>query len=111
MILCFQPELPNSAVCKICNTDERNEEADPGCITKLMECGICWEIVHPECLVKNLPEEVSEEGNVNEDLPNSWECPKCCHAGKQGTLKVSTFFFPPLFVSFLKKGLVLILQK
>lgn len=28
------------------------------------------------------------EGVVNEDLPNSWECPKCCKEGKNIEYKV-----------------------
>jgi F-box/leucine-rich repeat protein 10/11 len=29
------------------------------------------------------------EGVVNEDLPNSWECPKCCKEGKNVEYRVS----------------------
>lgn len=28
------------------------------------------------------------EGVVNEDLPNSWECPRCCQEGKNVEYKV-----------------------
>ncbi|KAI5722053.1 hypothetical protein M8J76_002946 [Diaphorina citri] len=45
----------------------------------LMECSVCYQIVHPECLDKHFP---NAEGMVNEDLPNSWECSKCCADGK-----------------------------
>lgn len=29
------------------------------------------------------------DGVVNEDLPNSWECPKCCKDGKNVEYRVS----------------------
>jgi F-box/leucine-rich repeat protein 10/11 len=29
------------------------------------------------------------DGVVNEDLPNSWECPKCCKEGKNVEYRVS----------------------
>ena len=55
---------------------------------RLMECGICNELMHPECLREQNPH-IDHEGAINEDLPNSWECPKCCEAGKQGQIRVS----------------------
>ncbi|XP_064619317.1 lysine-specific demethylase 2B-like isoform X2 [Lineus longissimus] len=84
---CMSPVLPNTAICMICGKDERiklenTEETN----TTLMECGICWEILHPNCLIQKY-ENLTNDGAVNEDLPNSWECPKCCHSGKQGQLK------------------------
>jgi hypothetical protein len=27
-------------------------------------------------------------GSVDEDLPNSWECPKCCKEGRNANYKV-----------------------
>ncbi|KAL6259385.1 hypothetical protein P5V15_009303 [Pogonomyrmex californicus] len=42
-----------------------------------MECSICFDIVHPECIGLN-----SKEITVNDDLPNSWECPQCCEQGR-----------------------------
>ena len=80
--------LPTSAVCAICGKDERIK-TEGACepYTTLMECGICWEIVHPVC-VRDASQGHRMEGNVNEDLPNSWECPKCCGDGKQGQSKV-----------------------
>jgi F-box/leucine-rich repeat protein 10/11 len=33
------------------------------------------------------------EGVVNEDLPNSWECPKCCKEGKNVEYRVSGLVF------------------
>ena len=47
--------------------------------SSLMECSVCYEIIHPDCVAKLCP---GIEGVVNEDLPNSWECPKCCKEGK-----------------------------
>ena len=72
----------------ICQKDgvEKGDSQDDSKLS-LMECGICWEIVHPECFRLEHPE-ITNEGNVNEDLPNSWECPKCCSDGKQGQIKV-----------------------
>ncbi|XP_078680561.1 lysine-specific demethylase 2A-like isoform X1 [Branchiostoma floridae x Branchiostoma belcheri] len=69
---CLRPALPNNASCKVCGTDDRDDDSD----TSLMECVICGEIVHPDCL------QCEGEGVVNEDLPNSWECPKCSLEGK-----------------------------
>lgn len=60
-------------------------------VSALMECGICWEIVHPNCF-KQKNENIEGDGVVNEDLPNSWECPKCCQDGKRGQIKVKTKF-------------------
>ena len=58
-------------------------------MSNLMECGICWEIVHPNCLKKK-HENLESDGIINEDLPNSWKCPKCCCDGKEGQLKVNS---------------------
>jgi len=43
----------------------------------LMECNVCWKIVHPQCLRESYPQ-LPHEGIINNDMPNSWECPKCC---------------------------------
>ena len=85
--------ISNAAYCMICGKDERinNPTKEGETTTTLMECGICWEIVHPSCLRQKY-ENLDNEGTINEDLPNSWECPKCCHDGKQGQLKVSVIF-------------------
>jgi hypothetical protein len=37
------------------------------------------------------------EGVVNEDLPNSWECPKCCKEGKNVEYRVSDFVFVTVY--------------
>ncbi|GFR58760.1 lysine-specific demethylase 2B, partial [Elysia marginata] len=84
---CMAPILPSASVCMLCNQGDQSNPDDPDDISScLMECGICWEIVHPKCLRKKY-ENLDSEGVVNEDLPNSWECLKCCNDGKQGQLK------------------------
>lgn len=83
---CLQPMLPVTAACSSCGLDgwgqqpvipiqKMNREIP----SSLMECSVCYEIIHPDCVAKLCP---GMEGVVNEDLPNSWECPKCCKEGK-----------------------------
>ena len=90
-VSCFieQPVLPNCAVCLLCDLDVRvkAEGGEEMMTTTLMECGICWEILHPACLTSKSPD-ITNEGVISEDLPNSWECPKCCDDGKKGMIKV-----------------------
>lgn len=43
----------------------------------LLECQVCFDIVHPQCVGVD-PLTIS----FNEDLPNSWECLQCCEKGK-----------------------------
>ncbi|KAL0267255.1 UNVERIFIED_CONTAM: hypothetical protein PYX00_009581 [Menopon gallinae] len=83
---CLQPMLPVTAACLTCGLDgwgqqpvipiQKTPRDSP---STLMECSVCYEIAHPECYSKAFP---GLEGVVNEDLPNSWECPKCCKDGK-----------------------------
>jgi hypothetical protein len=47
------------------------------------------------------------EGVVNEDLPNSWECPKCCKEGKNVEYRVSGLVF--VIPDGGSKGLILLL--
>ena len=82
----LQPCLANSAICKICNKDTHLKDSSGDETSTLMECGICWEIVHPNCLKGK--ENLEGEGMVNEDLPNSWICLKCHTDGKERHLKV-----------------------
>ncbi|CAI9734561.1 lysine-specific demethylase 2A-like isoform X3 [Octopus vulgaris] len=84
---CMAPVLPLSAACMICGKEGTTEKENiEDSVSALMECGICWEIVHPNCFkLKN--ENIDGEGVINEDLPNSWECPKCCQDGKRGQTK------------------------
>lgn len=85
---CLQPMLPVTASCSHCSLDgwgqtpvvplqkgpQRCESA-----STLMECSVCYEIAHPACVQRLCPQYT---GYINEDLPNSWECPMCCKTGK-----------------------------
>ncbi|XP_028318331.1 lysine (K)-specific demethylase 2Bb isoform X2 [Gouania willdenowi] len=79
---CIAPVLPHTAVCLVCGEagkEDTVEDEDEKLNLMLMECSICNEIVHPNCLkIKD------SNGVVNDELPNCWECPKCNHAGKTG---------------------------
>lgn len=103
--------LPSNAICQICNQGDGltavdgvsesfvSEEQVTG--VEIMECRICFDIVHPLCLKKSHPE-ISHPGVIDEDLPSSWECGRCCEAGKEGQGKVSFRLFHLLaFVCFL----------
>lgn len=93
----FQPMLPSNAICQICNQGD-GARVDEGVseeqLTRIeiMECRICFDIVHPLCLKKSHPE-MSHPGVIDEDLPSSWECARCCEAGKEGQGKVSFHLF------------------
>lgn len=63
---CQNPKLPAYVECYICHNGHKEDERI------LMECSICSEIVHPECLKKSSPCKMSKKVN------NCWECPKCC---------------------------------
>uniref|UniRef100_A0A673AX58 Lysine-specific demethylase 2B n=1 Tax=Sphaeramia orbicularis TaxID=375764 RepID=A0A673AX58_9TELE len=82
---CIAPVLPHTAVCLVCGEagkEDTVEDEEEKFNLMLMECSICNEIVHPNCLkVKD------SNGVVNDELPNCWECPKCNHAGKTGKQK------------------------
>uniref|UniRef100_A0A3B3V1Q6 Lysine-specific demethylase 2B n=1 Tax=Poecilia latipinna TaxID=48699 RepID=A0A3B3V1Q6_9TELE len=82
---CIAPVLPHTAVCLVCGEagkEDTVEDEEEKFNLMLMECSICNEIVHPNCLkVKD------SSGLVNDELPNCWECPKCNHAGKTGKQK------------------------
>ncbi|XP_062855668.1 lysine (K)-specific demethylase 2Ba [Trichomycterus rosablanca] len=79
---CIAPVLPHTAVCVVCGEagkEDTLDEEEEKFNAMLMECSICNEIVHPNCLkVKDAA------GVVNDELPNCWECPKCNYAGKTG---------------------------
>ncbi|KAK1892943.1 Lysine-specific demethylase 2B [Dissostichus eleginoides] len=86
---CIAPVLPHTAVCVVCKEagkEDTLEEEEEKFNFMLMECSICNEIVHPNCLKVN-----DASGVVNDELPNCWECPKCNHAGKSGK---ATFLKP-----------------
>uniref|UniRef100_H2MCD6 Lysine (K)-specific demethylase 2Ba n=1 Tax=Oryzias latipes TaxID=8090 RepID=H2MCD6_ORYLA len=82
---CIAPVLPHTAVCVVCKEagkEDTLQDDEDKFNFMLMECSICNEIVHPNCL------KVSDaSGVVNDELPNCWECPKCNHAGKSGKQK------------------------
>ncbi|XP_053092167.1 lysine (K)-specific demethylase 2Ba isoform X1 [Pangasianodon hypophthalmus] len=79
---CIAPVLPHTAVCVVCGEagkEDTLDDEEEKFNAMLMECSICNEIVHPNCLkVKDAA------GVVNDELPNCWECPKCNYAGKTG---------------------------
>lgn len=95
---CLQPMLPVTAQCAYCHLDgwrqapitapaqaklQAQMQEGP---SALMECSVCYEISHPDCAQRLAPE---INGIVNEDLPNSWECPTCCKSGKNTDYRVS----------------------
>jgi len=90
--------LPTAAVCALCGKgDAASTDVDSAADStpmqtddpqwQLMECNMCWNIVHPYCLREAYPQ-LTRYGVVNDDLPNSWECPKCCDAGAPKNVKV-----------------------
>ncbi|CAH1118335.1 unnamed protein product [Phaedon cochleariae] len=85
---CLQPMLPVTAACAHCGLDgwmqtpvtplqKGPQRCDSA--SNLMECSVCYEIAHPAC-VQRVCQEFT--GYINEDMPNSWECPICCKLGK-----------------------------
>uniref|UniRef100_A0A8C6T7N9 Lysine-specific demethylase 2B n=1 Tax=Neogobius melanostomus TaxID=47308 RepID=A0A8C6T7N9_9GOBI len=69
---CIAPVLPHTAVCVVCGEagkEDTVEDEEEKFNLMLMECSICNEIVHPNCLKDS-------NGVVNDELPNCWECPK-----------------------------------
>ncbi|XP_068900061.1 jmjC domain-containing histone demethylation protein 1 isoform X4 [Tenebrio molitor] len=85
---CLQPMLPVTAACVHCGLDGWNQtpvtplqKGPQRCesASNLMECSVCYEIAHPMC-VQRLCADFT--GYINEDMPNSWECPMCCKLGK-----------------------------
>lgn len=87
---CMRPNLPVTAACKFCNLDGWGQtpaplmgKQGPSAPSTLMECSICFDIVHPECTGKNVQDMV-----VSDDLPNSWECPECCESGRNLNVKI-----------------------
>ncbi|UYV65445.1 KDM2A [Cordylochernes scorpioides] len=99
-VVCTQPTLAHSAVCNICKEDGWKRAGGEDGVTEedgpsLMECSLCWEIVHPSCLQVQQPE-LPRDCPINDDLPSSWQCPKCYHGGapeevKPRTIKLKKF--------------------
>ncbi|XP_060533055.1 jmjC domain-containing histone demethylation protein 1-like isoform X2 [Cylas formicarius] len=85
---CLQPMLPVTAACARCGLDgwmqtpvallQKGSMRCEGA-SSLMECSVCYEIAHPACVQRLCPDFT---GYINEDMPNSWECPLCCKLGK-----------------------------
>ncbi|XP_059201869.1 lysine-specific demethylase 2A [Centropristis striata] len=78
---CLAPALPNTARCAICGEGE-SEESNPS-THSLMECSVCSQIVHRQCIKE------PGEGKINKDLPSCWECPKC-YQGKDSASESSS---------------------
>ncbi|VDI78386.1 Hypothetical predicted protein, partial [Mytilus galloprovincialis] len=76
----LQPVLPHNATCLICNKADQPEP------NQLMECSLCWEIIHVPCLHQKY-ENLNSEGVINEDIRQQWECPKCLHDTSKGPLQ------------------------
>lgn len=91
---CMTPVLPHTACCTICGRDGWEKLPVTGVAgldenqSSLMECSQCWEIVHPICLAEKNPSLALDSGK-RDDLPNSWECPKCVAvSGKNVAAKI-----------------------
>ena len=102
---CMAPVLPHTACCMICGRDgwEKlniqsiqldGQSISDDAASSLMECSQCWEIVHPFCLGEKYSHEIfaNSSGNINNDLPNSWECPRCVKNGKMTNGQGKNFF-------------------
>lgn len=99
---CLSPMLPVTAQCVFCHLDgwrqtpvspQTKQLASLDGPSSLMECSVCYEIAHPDCALSVLDGTeyaADAKGIVNEDLPNSWECPSCCKSGKNNDYKVRT---------------------
>ncbi|KAJ8683024.1 hypothetical protein QAD02_018816 [Eretmocerus hayati] len=90
---CLRPNLPATASCKYCGLDGWGQMPGPLCgkpaptvPSSLMECSVCFEIVHPKCTNQDL-----EDIPISDDLPNSWECPNCCESGRNLDSKSRAF--------------------
>lgn len=85
---CLRPQLAPSEVCEECGKDGWNDAPNPFQImgkpkhgpSNLMECIMCLKIVHPLCISSEVC--ARSVAIVNEDLPNSWECPMCVDKSK-----------------------------
>ncbi|PAA56776.1 hypothetical protein BOX15_Mlig027190g2 [Macrostomum lignano] len=92
---CIACSLPAKAACFLCrdarkfNEVEKEEDNyDPD--LDLFECGVCWRLLHPDC-VRQLETADFDPAFVTADLrsdqmPNYWCCPVCHHAGKADQL-------------------------
>jgi len=91
----LQPMLSREASCEICGAGDVDHDwcgdigDDDDWSQWLMECRICYEMVHPACLVMSSPD-LAHSGVFDEDFPSSWDCARCCTRGLQGTNRVSS---------------------
>jgi F-box/leucine-rich repeat protein 10/11 len=103
--------LAREATCDICDKGDSPHAAelswsgdvgeDEDWSLWLMECRVCYEVVHPACLRQRHPE-LTHAGVLDEDVPSSWDCSRCCERGLQGQCKVC---FVTIIAAFCK-GLV-----
>jgi PHD-finger len=92
-----QPMLSRDATCDICGKGDSPRAAeiawcgdineDEDWSSWLMECRVCYELVHPACLRERHPE-ITCAGVLDEDVPSSWDCCRCCERGLQGQCRV-----------------------
>ncbi|XP_071513076.1 lysine-specific demethylase 2A-like isoform X3 [Panulirus ornatus] len=82
---CTQPMLPAAAFCYECQLDGWGrvlttppQKPPVNTPSSLFECCVCFKISHLKCISSKFPD---ADGIVNEDLPNSWECPECVKLG------------------------------
>lgn len=85
---CLRPQLSVNATCDECGKDGWGEGPNAFQImgkiaqgpSTLMECIMCLKVVHPLCISSEVC--TRSVAIVNEDLPNSWECPMCVDKSK-----------------------------
>ena len=85
---CLNPILPYAAVCCACgkngwhnlviNPSDQNQIMQLESKCNLLECSVCFQIIHLDCVRAHLPaSQKSIEGRMNNHLSNSWTCPVC----------------------------------
>jgi len=81
--------LSREAACEICGAGDMDHDwiddvdEDDDWSQWLMECRICYQLVHPACLTTSNPD-LTQSGVLDEDFPSSWDCAHCCSRGLQG---------------------------
>jgi len=86
--------LSREAACDICGAGDIDRDwtgdvdDDDEWTQWLMECRICYQLVHPACLATSSPD-LGHSGILDEDFPSSWDCSRCCSQGLQGQNRVS----------------------
>ena len=86
--------LSRDAACELCGLGDVDHDVT-GYVTDdddwsqwLMECRVCYQLVHPACLASSTPD-LTHAGVLDEDLLSSWDCGRCCETGLQGHNRVS----------------------